>query len=56
MSLSSRPHALGRGIGCLMCEAARREQAQHAEGAVAQGLQTTVSWTRYANLTREVCA
>lgn len=40
MSLSSkRPHALGAGVGCLMCEAKRREEAQQHEAAVAQGLQ-----------------
>lgn len=40
MSLASKhPHALGAGIGCLMCEAMRREEAQRHEGAVAMGLQ-----------------
>lgn len=33
------PHALGSGLGCLMCEAVRRAEAQLHEGAVAQGLQ-----------------
>lgn len=40
MSLSgSRPHALGAGVGCLMCEAKRREDVRRCEGAVALGLQ-----------------
>ena len=40
MSLSSKhPHALGAGIGCLMCEAKRREEAQQHDAAVAQGPQ-----------------
>lgn len=41
MSLSGKhPHALGAGVGCLMCEAKRREETKHHEAAVAQGLQT----------------
>lgn len=40
MSLSAKhPHALGAGIGCLMCELKRREEARQHEGAAAQGLQ-----------------
>ena len=36
MSLSSKhPHALGAGIGCLMCEAKRRETRHHGSGAPA---------------------
>jgi N-acetylmuramoyl-L-alanine amidase len=33
MSLGGPPHALGAGIGCLMCEAKRREEARQREGA-----------------------
>lgn len=39
---SKRPHALGAGLGCLMCEAKRREEAQQHEGAVVMGLQRPV--------------
>lgn len=56
MSKGGREHALGTGIGCIMCEAKRQEEAQHHEGAVAQGLQEPVGWARYANLMREVLA
>jgi hypothetical protein len=50
MSLGNkRRHALGAGIGCLMCEAKRREEAQQREGAVALGLQRPA-------VTREVSA
>jgi hypothetical protein len=34
-----RPHTLGAGLGCLMCEAKRREDAGLGVGAVALGLQ-----------------
>ncbi len=33
------PHVLGKGLGCLICEAVRRAEAQQQEGALAQGLQ-----------------
>ena len=56
MSLSNRPHALGAGVGCLMCEAQRREEAQHAEGAMALGLQEPIGWKRWANPDNEVRA
>lgn len=40
LSLNSKhPRALGAGVGCLMCEAKRREEAQQHESAVAMGLQ-----------------
>lgn len=40
MSLNSKhPHAIGAGVGCLMCEAKRREEAKQHAAAVAQGLQ-----------------
>lgn len=43
MSLkSSKPHALGAGLDCLMCEAKRQEDAAGGVGALAQGLQRPV--------------
>lgn len=46
---SQRPHALGEGVDCLMCEAKRREDATRSNVAVATGLQRPV-------VTREVSA
>jgi hypothetical protein len=39
LSTPERPHALGAGVGCIMCDGKRREDARQNEGAVAVGLQ-----------------
>lgn len=56
LSTKERPHALGAGVGCLMCAAKRREEAGQHDAAVALGLQEPAGWVRYAKLTREVSA